>query len=93
MTGPWDRERIRLKPIHRRIEARCIAVTRAAGRTWGRLTIGDRERFLVQALEGMPAGEVFRWSQRYALGDILNAAVMPERGEHDGERPGRRGAA
>lgn len=90
-SARWSADRTRLKPIHRRIEARCREVCAAAGRTWGRLPYPDRERFLLKALDGMDPADVYRWGQRYSLGDILSAVMMPERGKHSTSRPGRAG--
>lgn len=87
----WNEERVRLKPLHRRIEARCREIALKKGRTWRRLTIQDRERFLCEALRGMEPSDVYRWSTRYSIGDILNAVIMPERGQAITERPGRAG--
>lgn len=73
------RERMKLRPIHRCIEARCKELVAKAGRTWRRLPYTDREKILIEAMDGMNAGDIWRWSQRYGLGDVLSAAIMPSR--------------
>ncbi len=81
----WNSERTKLKPLHRRIEARVVDLCKSAGRTWRRLPYQDRERFLCEALKGMDPGDVYRWSTRYSLGDVLNATIMPARGKKAAE--------
>ena len=87
----WNNERVRLRPIHRRIEGRVRELLRKSGRTWRRLPYGDRQGFLLRALQGMDPVDVYRWSQRYSLGDVLNNITTPAPGAHASARVGRAG--
>lgn len=87
----WAAERTRLRPVHRRIESRILELLREAGRTWERLPYGDRQGFLMRALQGMDPVDVYRWGQRYSLGDVLNRITTPSPGAHASARVGRAG--